>query len=436
MTEQTEAILKRLVGLHPKSIDLELGRIEQLLARLGNPHRSLPPTIHVAGTNGKGSTCAFLRAMTEASGKRVHVYSSPHLVHFRERIRLAGTLVSDETLIDALLRCEKANNGDPITFYEITTAAAFLLFSEHPADLLVLEVGLGGRYDATNVITDPVATVITPIAHDHEGFFGTKISRIAWEKAGIMKKGIPSVWAPQKQEVRDVLEQEAAKAGAGPLSIGGQDWMAFEEHGRLIFQGETSLMDLPIPRLGGRHQLINAGSAIATAKLVMPEISDDDIIKGLGSVNWPARLQRLTQGNLFQFVPKDAELWLDGGHNPHAGLAVASALADLEEKAPRPLHMIVGMLNTKDPTGYFTPFKGLAKDIITVPIEGSEAAIDPVELSSIAQATGIPASAAASVEEALKRLSLQNLKPAPRILIAGSLYLAGNILRDNGTPPN
>ncbi len=435
MTEETEAILERLVGLHPKSIDLELGRIERLLGKLGNPQLSLPPTIHIAGTNGKGSTSAFLRAIAEAAGKTVHVYTSPHLVRFCERIRLAGTLVSEATLLDALRRCEIANDGEPITFFEITTTAAFLLFSEHPADLLILEVGLGGRFDATNVIVDPLATVITPIAHDHEGFFGSKISRIAWEKAGIMKKGIPAIWAQQEEEVRTVLEEEAAKVGAGPLAIGGQDWMSYEEHGRLLFQGESGLMDLPLPRLGGRHQLANAGVAIATTRQVMPEITDEQIAKGLTSVDWPARLQRLTSGTLLQQLPKDVELWLDGGHNPHAGLAVASAFADLEEKAPRPLHMIVGMLNTKDPAGYFAPFKGLAKDIITVPIIGNDAGRDPVELAQIAQQAGIPASAAGSVDEALKRLTLMNLKPAPRILIAGSLYLAGNILRDNGTPP-
>ena len=435
MTEQTEAILERLVGLHPKSIDLELGRIERLLEKLGNPQLSLPPTIHIAGTNGKGSTCAFVRAIAEAAGKKVHVYSSPHLVNFRERIRLAGILVSDDTLIHALHRCEAANDGEPITFFEITTTAAMLLFSEHPADLLVLEVGLGGRFDATNVIKEALATVITPIAHDHEGFFGSEISRIAWEKAGIMKKSTPAIWAQQGEEVRTVLEAEATKVGAGPLSIGGQDWMSYEEHGKLIFQGDCGLMDLPMPRLGGRHQLSNAGTAIATVKQVLPEITDAQIAKGLTSVDWPARMQRLTSGYLFDQLPKGAEFWLDGGHNPHAGLAVSSAFADLEEKSPRPLHMVIGMLNTKDPAGYFAPFRGLAKDILTVPIEGNDAAIDPVELAQIAQQAGIPASAAGSVEEAFKRLTLMKLKQAPRILVGGSLYLAGNVLRDNGTLP-
>ncbi|PLW75891.1 bifunctional folylpolyglutamate synthase/dihydrofolate synthase [Cohaesibacter celericrescens] len=433
--DKAEAILERMIALHPKSIDLGLERVTALLNKLGDPHLALPPTIHVAGTNGKGSTSAFMRSMAEAAGKVVHVYASPHLVHFHERIRLAGRYVSDEALIDALLECERVNDGNPITFFEITTVAAFLLFSQHPADLLILEVGLGGRLDATNVIKKPAATVVTPIAHDHEGFLGSEITGIAREKAGIFKSSAPAILAPQSDDVREALEQKARSVGTGPLSIGGQDWLSYEEHGRLIFQDEFGLMDLPLPRLGGRHQLINAGTAIASLRVVFPDLPDRAIEQGMGDVNWPARMQRLNEGKLHALLPKDAELWLDGGHNPQAGHALASALADLEEKAPRPLHMIVGMLNTKDPQGYFAPFKGLAKDIITVPIPGSIAAIDPVALAQVAQESGIPASAAASLDEALKRLGLQNLKPAPRILIAGSLYLAGAVLSANGTPP-
>ncbi len=433
--EQAEAILERMIALHPKSIDLGLDRMHVLLDKLGNPHQSLPPTIHVAGTNGKGSTSAFIRAMAEAAGLKVHVYSSPHLVHFHERIRLAGSFVSDEALVEALQICEKANDGAPITFFEITTVAAFLLFSRHPADLLLLEVGLGGRLDATNVIDKPLASVITPIAHDHENFLGSDIKGIAREKAGILKKDVPAIFASQDDEVRDVLEAEARAVRAGPVFIGGQDWMSYEQHGRMIFQGESGLLDLPLPRLGGRHQLMNAGLAIATLKQVLPDLGDKAIDTGLVNVRWPARLQRLKKGALLDLVPRDGELWLDGGHNPQAGRALASALADLEEKAPRPLHMIVGMLSTKEPSGYFAPFKGLAKDIITVPVTGSAAGIEPVELARIAQEAGIPASAAGSLEEALKRLALQKLPEAPRILICGSLYLAGAALAVNGTPP-
>ena len=433
--EHAEAILDRLISLHPKAIDLGLDRIRALLEKLGNPHHRLPPTIHVAGTNGKGSTSAFLRAMAEADGRRVHVYSSPHLVHFNERIRLAGQIVSNVELVETLKHCENVNAGEPITFFEITTVAAFVLFAKHPADLLILEVGLGGRLDATNVIDAPLASVITPIAHDHEGFLGSEIGGIAREKAGILKPGIPAIFAPQTDEVREALESEARRIGAGPLAIGGQDWMTYDEHGRMIFQGETGLLDLPLPRLGGQHQLVNAGVAIATLRMVLPDLPDEAIARGLSSVDWPARLQRITEGALLERLPKGVELWIDGGHNPQAGEALSAALADLEEKSPRPLHMIVGMLNTKKPEGYFAAFKGLAKDIVTVPIPTSDAALDPVELASMALAAGIPATAIGSLDEALKRLDLLKLDTPPRVLIAGSLYLAGHALAKNGTPP-
>ena len=433
--EHAEAILDRLISLHPKAIDLGLDRIRALLEKLGNPHHRLPPTIHVAGTNGKGSTSAFLRAMAEADGRRVHVYSSPHLVHFNERIRLAGQIVSNVELVETLKHCENVNAGEPITFFEITTVAAFVLFAKHPADLLILEVGLGGRLDATNVIDAPLASVITPIAHDHEGFLGSEIGGIAREKAGILKPGIPAIFAPQTDEVREALESEARRIGAGPLAIGGQDWMTYDEHGRMVFQGETGLLDLPLPRLGGQHQLVNAGVAIATLRMVLPDLSDEAIARGLSSVDWPARLQRINEGALLERLPKGVELWIDGGHNPQAGEALSAALADLEEKSPRPLHMIVGMLNTKKPEGYFAAFKGLAKDIVTVPIPTSDAALDPVELASMALAAGIPATAIGSLDEALKRLDLLKLDTPPRVLIAGSLYLAGHALTKNGTPP-
>ena len=434
MTEAQE-ILDRFIGLHPKAIDLGLERMQILLDRLGNPERKLPPVIHVAGTNGKGSTSAFLRAMAEAAGLSVHVYTSPHLVHFRERVRLAGKLVSNEDLVAALKECERVNQGDPITFFEITTAAAFHLFAKVPADLLILEVGLGGRLDATNVIERPLVAVITPVAHDHEGFLGSKIEGIAREKAGILKSGRPAVFAPQSDEVRAVLEEEASRKRTGPVAIGGQDWMSYEEHGRFVYQGENGLMDLPMPRLGGRHQIMNAGTAIAALKASELDIDDDAIARGLLEVDWPARLQQISDGDLLKLLPKDSELWLDGGHNPQAGHALSAALADLEDRAPKPLHMIVGMLNTKDPEGYFSAFKGLARDIITVPIKESEAAIDPIELARMAQSAGLPASAAGSFEEALKRIALLKSDMAPRVLIGGSLYLAGEVLEANGTLP-
>lgn len=434
--DQAEVILDRLIGLHPKSIDLGLDRLERLLERLGSPHKSLPPVIHVAGTNGKGSTCAFLRAMSEAAGLKTHVYSSPHLVHFRERVRLAGELVSNEALTEALLECERVNEGEPITFFEITTAAAFLLFSRVEADLLILEVGLGGRLDATNVIDKPLVSVISVIAHDHEGFLGSDIEGIAREKAGILKPGCPAVFAPQiSDQVRDVLEQEARDKKAGPILIGGQDWQCYEEHGGIVYQSPDRLQPYPMPRLGGRHQIMNAGLAIAALEASGLDIPEKAIEDGLVNVDWPARLQRLTEGLLLEQLPKDTELWLDGGHNPQAGHALACALADFEERAPKPLHMIVGMLNTKDPGGYFSHFKGLVSDVITVPITESDAAIEPMELARIAQEAGLPATAASSLEEAVKRIALLQRGTPKRLLIGGSLYLAGEALSANGTPP-
>lgn len=433
--EQAEQILNRLMSLHPKSIDLGLERMLDLLEALDRPQDKLPPVIHIAGTNGKGSTSAFMRAMCEAQGLKVHVYSSPHLVHFRERIRLAGELVSNDRLIEALRHCEEVNQGNPITFFEITTAVAFHLFAREPADILLLEVGLGGRLDATNVIDKPQVSVITPIAYDHEGYLGSDLAGIAGEKAGILKKDCPAVFAPQEDLVRKVLEDQAQGKRTGQLSIAGQDWMAYQEHGRLIYQDENGLLDLPLPRLSGRHQISNAGTAIAALKLSGISISDEAIATGLTSVDWPARLQHLTEGTLLEGLPIGSELWLDGGHNPQAAEALAAALADLEDRAPKSLHMIIGMINTKDPKGYFAAFKGLARSIITIPVQNSDAGIDPVELASMAQEAGIPASAAGSAEEALKHLALRTNSDPARILIGGSLYLAGEILRDNGTPP-
>ncbi|MCT4655739.1 MAG: bifunctional folylpolyglutamate synthase/dihydrofolate synthase [Cohaesibacter sp.] len=437
--QHVEALLASMMGLHPKDIDLGLERLVRLLEKLGNPHEKLPPVIHLAGTNGKGSTSAFLRAMLEAQGLRVHVYTSPHLVDFRERIRLAGQLVSHEALADALVRCKEANDDDLVTFFEITTAAAFLLFAKHEADITLLEVGLGGRLDATNVVDAPLLSVITPIARDHEEYLGNSLPLIAREKAGIFKKSVPAIVGLQEDEVRDTLEQEAAKKRTGPLSIAGQDWMVYEEHGRLIFQDETGLLDLPLPRLLGHHQQQNAGMAIAALRMLAREgkipLSDDAILQGLQTVDWPARLQKLSGGTLFDLVPKGAELWLDGGHNPQAGQALAAALADLEDRSPRPLHMIVGMLKTKDPTGYFAAFKGLARDVITVPVKSQPNGQDPVALAGLAMEAGVPASAAASVQDALKKLALIPREAPPRILIAGSLYLAGEVLTENGTAP-
>ena len=427
-----DAILARLLGLHPKKIDLSLGRTQDLLAALGNPEMSLPPVIHVAGTNGKGSTIAFMRAILEASGARVHVYTSPHLVRFNERIRLGGQIVDDEALSDALARCERANAGNPITFFEITTAAAFLLFSETPADYLLLEVGLGGRFDSTNVIDQPVLTVVTPVSIDHPEFLGTSIDKIAFEKAGILKRNVPAIFAAQNEAALSVLEREAARLHA-PILVGAQDFMVREEHGRLIYEDEHGLLDLPLPRLSGRHQHLNAATAIAALRCLIPDLPADAIERGLGNVVWPARLQRLAKGQLADIAPAGAEIWLDGGHNVDGGRVLGEAMADFEDRLTRPLILVCGTLTSKDTAGFLRHFKGLAQEMIAVPIHGEHAGRSAEEVADMAREVGLQAASCTGVSEALGYLAARAWPVAPRILITGSLYLAGEVLALDGT---
>jgi dihydrofolate synthase / folylpolyglutamate synthase len=434
LTNPQDAILTRFAPLHPKKIDLSLGRIERLLEELGAPHKRLPPVVHVAGTNGKGSTIAFMRAALEAAGKRVHVYTSPHLVRFNERIRLAGRLVDDERLAEAFDRCENVNDGKPITVFEITTAAAFLLFSETPADYLLLEVGLGGRYDATNVIEKPAATVITSISIDHQEFLGDTIDKIAYEKAGILKRGAPAIVAEQDPRALAVIEKEARKVGA-PLTVGAQDFSIREENGRLVYEDELGLLDLPLPRLRGRHQHENAANAIAALRALGNVATPRLIERGLSEAEWPARLQRLRNGPLLDIAPSRAELWLDGGHNEGGGRVLAAAMADFEDQSPRPLVMICGTLATKDTAGFLRHFKGLAQELLAVPIPGEHAARSAEEVAKIALDVGIDAAALPSVEAALRFLAARNWVTPPRVLIAGSLYLAGTVLEANGPAP-
>src|SRR5512139_1927801 len=347
-----ESIVARLMALHPKRIDLSLDRVQRLLAALGHPEKKLPPVIHVAGTNGKGSTIAFLRAILEAAGLRVHVYTSPHLVRFNERFRLGGRgegkLVSDEELSATLEECERVNAGAPITVFEITTAVGLKLFARHPADVLLMEVGLGGRLDATNVIDTPLASIITRISLDHMDFLGDSLEKIATEKAGILKRGVPVIIAAQNRDVLSVIERQAARLAA-PLKIAGEDWTATEERGRLVYQDEAGLLDLPPPKLYGRHQFENAGLAIAALRAINQfGIPPAAFEAGMTKADWPARLQRLSQGRLVELAPPGSELWLDGGHNSDGGRAIAVALADLEERVSRPLVLIVGMLSSKD----------------------------------------------------------------------------------------
>ncbi|MBI2718497.1 MAG: bifunctional folylpolyglutamate synthase/dihydrofolate synthase [Rhizobiales bacterium] len=426
----SDAILTRLLALHPKIIDLSLERIARLLARLGDPQEKLPPVIHVAGTNGKGSTVAYLRAMLEAAGLGVHCYTSPHLVKFHERIRVAGELIAEADLSALLAECERANEGHPITFFEITTAAAFLAFSRTPADYLVLEVGLGGRLDATNVIAKPACAVITTIDYDHQQYLGETITAIAYEKAGILKRGAPAVIGAQPDEALAEIERVAARLGVS-LAVANRDWQSFEQHGRLVFQDEAGLHDLPLPQLAGRHQIDNAGNAIAAIRAVDdPRIGEAHIAAGLRSVVWPARMQRLGPGGLSDLVSADAELWLDGGHNPSAGRVLAQAFSDLNDRHSRPLVLIWGMLNTKDAGSFIGAFAGIARKAVSLTIPDEENAVEAGKLAEAARAKGLAAETAESLEAALRQAS--QTVPAPRILICGSLYLAGRVLAAHG----
>jgi dihydrofolate synthase / folylpolyglutamate synthase len=435
MTTPVDVIVARLNALHPKRIDLLLDRVRRLLATLGSPEKKLPPVIHVAGTNGKGSTIAFMRAILEAAGQRVHVYTSPHLVHFNERFRLDGELVSDAELAATLEECERVNAGEPITVFEITTAVGMLLFSRHAADVLLLEVGLGGRLDATNVIDKPLATIVTPISIDHTDFLGDTLEKIAAEKAGIFKQGVPALVAAQNREVLAVLERQAARLKA-PMKIAGEDWTATEERGRLVFQDDNGLLDLPAPKLYGRHQFENAGLAIAALR-ALPQfgITAASFEAGLIKADWPARLHRLSHGRLAELIPAGSELWLDGGHNPDGGRAIAAALADLEERVSRPLVLIVGMLATKDCAGFLQNFTGLARRLVAVAVPGADKGLSAEAMADTARAIGLQATSSDNLDEALDAVRKLVLDPPPRILITGSLYLAGEVLRENGTLP-
>ena len=431
---KSDAILLRLSALHPSKIDLHLERIQRLLADLGHPEKKLPPVIHVAGTNGKGSVCAFTRAMLEANGYTAHVYISPHLVRFHERIRLAGKLISEEELAATLEECERVNDGKPITYFEITTAAAFLAFSRRAADALILEVGLGGKYDATNVIAKPHMTIITPVGFDHMEFFGHSLADIAAEKAGIIKPRVPLIVGPQDDIPRDVILRRADALSA-PVFAFGQDFFAHQEHGRMVYQDEDGLLDLPLPRLVGRHQIENAAVAIAGLRRAKNGWANDRAIEeGLKSVEWPARLQRLTKGPLVKAAPKNAEIWLDGGHNPHCAAAVAKAVADFEERSERPLYLICGMLKSKDAVGFLSAFRGLVRHVVTVAVPG-EASYGAGELYDQARAAGLDAAPGEDLDDAMMQLCAwsraRGSEPPPRILVCGSLYLAGKVLAEN-----
>ena len=433
--EDTQEILRRVAKLHPAKIDLSLDRIRRLLAALGDPHERIPPVIHVAGTNGKGSTVAFLRAIMEAAGQRVHVDTSPHLVKVNERIRLAGTLVDDETLAATLAECERVNAGQTISIWELLTAAAFLLFSRVPADFTLLEVGLGGRFDATNVISKPRATVITPVSFDHPEFLGKTVDKIAFEKAGILKPGALAVIAEQAEEALAVIERRALQLGV-VRRVFDRDFFVRAENGRLVYEDAHGLLDLPKPRLAGRHQYGNAAVAVATVRGLLPDLPASAFERGLAQAQWPARLQRLKSGPLTDRAPLGAELWLDGAHNEAGGRVLSEAMADFEEAGSRPLVMICGTLSTKDTGAFLKHFAGLAREVIAVPVPGEHAARSPQEVVAFAEAAGLSARVAASVGAALDALKAQDWAKPPRVLIAGSLYLAGAVLAENGQAPS
>jgi len=425
-TNGSDAILARLLDLHPKLVDLSLGRVERLLAALGNPEQKLPPVVHVTGTNGKGSTLAFLRAIFEAAGYRVHAYASPHLVYFHERIRLAGELIVEEHLEAALEECERANDGHDITFFEITTAAAFLAFSRTTADIVLLENGLGGRLDATNVVARPALTGITPISLDHQQFLGDTIDLIAVEKAGIIKPGVACVSGPQDPKAQMVLQSKADDVGASLISHGA-NWSVRPTDAGFDMRMEGEVLSLPKPNLIGPHQLANAAQAIVMSRhLTEFTITEDHIRNGITHADWPARLQRLHHGPIIDALPDDCEVWLDGGHNPDAGRALAAHIADAW--SDRPLYLIAGMINTKDPVGYFKPLSQVAQSVHCVTIPNEAASVSGDDLATTARASGFAASSAPSAVHAASEIA-ENITAPARVLLCGSLYFAGHILR-------
>jgi dihydrofolate synthase/folylpolyglutamate synthase len=419
----SDIILERMMQFHPKIIDLTLDRVHRLLAAMGHPERSLPPVIHIAGTNGKGSTQAMIRAGLEAGGASVHAYTSPHLAWFHERIRLAGELITEEALMTLLDDCMRFNGDQEITFFEITTCAAFLAFSRVKADYTLLEVGLGGRLDATNVVDKPALTIITPVSIDHQQYLGETLPEIALEKAGIIKRGVPVVVGPQTDEGLAVIEARAMRMGAPVLAFG-QHWHVHEEHGRLVFQDERGLLDLPLPNLPGPHQIQNAGAALAGLRHL--GASEAQCEAAVTRAVWPARMQRLVKGPLVDLAP-GVELWLDGGHNPAGGQAVAATLARMTR---RPTHLICGMINTKDVKGYMEPLAPVAETLRAVSIPGEKNTLPADVTCAAAREAGIRATISGSVAEAISEIAA--LEPGARILICGSLYLAGTILRENG----
>ena len=427
-----DRILERLLKLHPKLIDLSLSRLKKLLDSLGNPEENLPPIIHVAGTNGKGSTVATLAAIYKSAGYRVHIYTSPHLVRFTERIVVSGSEISKNYLEELLIECEDANNGESITFFEITTAAAMLAFSRNPADLLLLEVGLGGRFDATNVIETPTLSVITPVSMDHQDFLGKTIDEIAFEKAGILKPSVPAIIGPQTNEALNVIKRRALELGSSAY-IFGEDWNISPANNQLIFKMGSKSSIVPQPNLLGDHQIQNAGCALASIKLLNGQfpVSPQEIDMGLVSINWPARLQKLKEGNLIENLLEDVEIWIDGGHNQDAAKAIASTLRDWRTASPEiSIHMVFGALNNRCPQNFLQYFTNVIDTIRAVDIPGETNALSALEIETAARECGLKAYPAKGISPAITDI-ISNSSGKRRILICGSLYLAGAVLREN-----
>ncbi len=423
-----QPILERLLGLHPKLIDLDLKRAQKLLGELGQPHLKMPPVVHVAGTNGKGSVIALMRAALEAAGYKVHVYTSPHLVRFNERIRVAGEVIDDESLSEILEVCEEANKGRLITFFEITTVAAMVAFARTPADVVLLETGLGGRFDATNTIRSAALTVITPVALDHQQYLGDTLAQIAAEKAGILKPDVPCIVARQPPEAEDTIHEIAAEVGA-PLVVEDLDWTIRFGLETMVVNSGGDIRELSRPALEGPHQVKNAGIAVAALeRLEGFTLSDEAISEGFKKVEWPARLQRLRSGRLRAKLGQEFALWLDGGHNRGAADALAAWLAEQDRM---PLHLVLGMLNTKDPESFLEPLRPYLYSLQTVGIPDTQAAFTARELAAAIGEAGFEATPAPDVAGALNEIARQEPGPA-RVLIAGSLYLAGLVLAENG----
>ncbi|WP_375658428.1 bifunctional folylpolyglutamate synthase/dihydrofolate synthase [Bartonella sp. MR30HLJHH] len=434
---QIQRVVDDLLKNYPKKFDLSLERIIHLLERLGNPHLKLAPVIHIAGTNGKGSASAICRALLESAGYCVHVYSSPHLVNWNERCRLGqkggGQLVTENQLAETIREIIKVNRQEPITIFEIFTAAAFMLFSTHPADVVILEVGLGGRFDATNVINKPAVSLIMPIDYDHENFLGNTIAQIAFQKGGIIKPNVPVVIGKQNYEETLATLIPLADKNKAPYSLFDQDYQSYKEHGRMVFQNNQGLMDLSLPNLIGNHQVANAGASLEAVCQAGFQLSEQTINDALKNIYWPARMQHLIQGHLVDQLSPNIDLWLDGGHNPAAGKVIAAELTQWRKKTDRPIIMIAGMLNTKDAVGYFRSLANLVDKIYTIPLINNNASISPIKLAESAQKAGIFATPQAHLQDALHKIRAEYKEAI--VLISGSLYLAGDILRDNKTPP-